>query len=80
MGTSKIDIGVEIVKVSALTWFLFYAFNDASFPAAVWKPLATLLKAGVVVLAYLAGRHFATTYDEGWKNYLWAFYAVIQSK
>ncbi|MGH8522371.1 MAG: hypothetical protein ACREU9_13330 [Gammaproteobacteria bacterium] len=76
MATSKIDIGVEIVKVSALAWFLFYAFNDASFPAAVWKPLTALLKAGVVVLAYLAGRHFATTYDEGWKNYLLVFYVV----
>jgi hypothetical protein len=76
MATSKIDVGLEIVKVCALPWFLFYAFNDASFPAAVWKPLSALLKAGIVVFAYLAGRHFATTYEEGWRNYLLVFYTV----
>jgi len=76
MATNKIDVGVEIVKVCVLAWCLYYAFNDASFPAAAWKPLSALLKAGIVVLAYLAGRHFATTYEEGWRNYLLVFYAV----
>jgi hypothetical protein len=75
MATSKIDIGVEIVKVGALAWFLYYAFNDASL-SALWKPFTVLLKTGIVVLAYLAGRHFATTHEEGWENYLLVLYGV----
>jgi hypothetical protein len=60
MATSKIDIGIEIIKVSLLGWFLYNVFNEASFPSALWKPATALLKAGVIVLAYLAGREFAT--------------------
>ncbi len=76
MAANKVDVGVEIVKGCALAWFLFYAFNDASVPGVVWKPLSALLKAGIIALAYLAGRHFATTYEEGWRNYLLVFYVV----
>lgn len=76
MARNEIDIGIEIVKVSALAWFLYYAFNGASLPAALWKPVTALLKAGLVVLVYLAGHHFATTYEEGWKNYLLVLYGV----
>ena len=73
---SKFDIGAEVVKVGALVWFLFVAFSDAALPDAIWTPVSALLKAGIVVVAYMAGRHFAKTYQEGWRNYLLAFYAA----
>jgi hypothetical protein len=75
MATNKVDVGVEIIKLCALGWFLYYAFDDASI-SALWKSVSVLLKVGFVVMAYLAGRHFATTYEEGWKNYLLVVYSV----
>lgn len=76
MATDKIETAIEVIKVGVLVAFLYVAFREASFPAAAWKPLATLLKGGLVVGAYFAGQHFATTYKEGWKNYLVVFYGI----
>lgn len=76
MASSKISIGVEAVKVAALAWLLYEAFNNATLPTAFWNPLLALLQAGLMALAYLAGFRFATIYEEGWRNYLLVLYAV----
>ena len=77
MATNKrLDAGLELVKVGVLAFFLYAAFRAASFATAFWPPFATLLKGALVMVSYLAGRHFATTYEEGWKNYLLPLYAA----
>jgi hypothetical protein len=72
----KIKIIIEIIKVSLLVFFLYIAFKDANFPDAFWKPVQGLLKVGLILLAYFLGRHFATTYEEGWENYLLVLYSI----
>lgn len=76
MSTSRTDIFIEIVKVLILSWFLYYAFNDATFPKVLWKPTGALLKGGLIAVAYLAGRRCASIYKESWKSYLVVFYCV----
>lgn len=75
-GKSKTEIAFELLKIFLLSWLLWVAFNDARIPDVFWKPLANLAQGGLVVFAYIMGRHFAVTYKEWWKNYLLVFYGV----
>ena len=76
MSTSRTDIFVEVVKVLVLSWFLYYAFNDATFPKVLWKPAGTLLKGGLIAVAYLAGHRCGRLYKKALKSYLIVFYCV----
>ena len=76
MRLSHVEIGMEVLKVTVLAWFLFYAFNDAQYPTILLKPTFALIKAALIVAAYMLGHHFGNTHKEGWRTYLLIFYAV----
>jgi hypothetical protein len=73
---NRLDTTIEVVKVLVLACFLYFAFNDAHFSKVLWTPAITLLKAGIIVSAFLGGRWFGKNYREPWKSYLFVFYAV----
>jgi hypothetical protein len=76
MNTDKVEIVVEGIKVIALSALLVFICFDAAYPDVLWRPASFLFKGAIIGFAYFAGRHFADTHKEGWKNYLILFYAV----
>ena len=74
--SKKVRIGIELVKLSVLTIALRAMFEHAIYAEAGWDIFFNLAQAGLVILAYFAGRHFADTYPDEWRNYLLVVYGV----
>jgi hypothetical protein len=73
---NKLDIVIEAIKFVAILVLLVYVCFDAEHADALLKVFGVLFKAAIIALAYIAGREFAYTYTEGWRNYLLVFYVV----
>ena len=77
MSESKtVRVGIELVKLAVLAIPLTLMFEHTAFSEAGNEIFFDLATAGLIVAAYFAGRFYADTYPDEWRNYLAVIYGV----